>query len=273
MERRKELAVFLKTRRTQLTPQEVGLPETTRRRTPGLRREEVAQLAAVGLTWYTWLEQGRNISVSRQVLHGVARALQLSEVEQQHLFTLAKLTLPETIGSPVTQIDARVKLIVHDVTLPTLLINQRWDILDWNDAMQALSRNLVGNPKANILYNMLVHAESRKRLVNWEEQTKNAIGLFRAETSKFVETDWYLKLIADLTTESAEFRRWWPQQKICQAMNTPKHYRLRQVGDIHVATTFLNVQDCPHLKLVINTPVDKTSARKLTQLIAKPDLA
>jgi transcriptional regulator with XRE-family HTH domain len=267
MERRKELATFLKNRRVQLSPDEAGLPLTTRRRTPGLRREEVAQLASVGLTWYTWLEQGRNISVSPQVLRGVSRALQLSETEQRHLFELANLRMPEVLNPLVNSVDSRLAAIVNGFDgLPATLINQRWDILAWNDTAQALCGNYEGNLHNNVLYNMFVHPEARKRMVNWEEQAKSSLGLFRIEASKFIETDWYLKLIADLTVESLEFREWWPQQKICKIMGTSKHYDHPKVGDLYVDTTLLGVQDCPNLKLIVNTPTDKDSAYKLQLL-------
>jgi transcriptional regulator with XRE-family HTH domain len=267
MERRKELATFLKTRRVQLSPIEAGLPTTTRRRTPGLRREEVAQLASVGLTWYTWLEQGRNISVSPQVLRGVSRALQLSEAEQRHLFELANLRMPEVLNPLVNSVDSRVVAIVKGFDgLAATLINQRWDVLAWNDTAQELCGNYEGNANANILYNMFVHPEARKRMVNWEEQAKSLLGLFRIEASKFIETDWYLKLIADLTVESPEFLEWWPQQKICKIMGTSKHYNHPKIGELFIETTLLEVQDCPNLKIIVNTPIDEESARKLKLL-------
>lgn len=269
MERRKELATFLKTRRTQLTPEELGIPLTTRRRTPGLRREEVAQRAAVGLTWYTWLEQGRNISVSPQVLKGVSRALQLSTTEQQHLFSLAQLPLPGDIETLLYDVDPKLQTIVQGFgQLPASLINQKWDIIAFNDAVENLCANVKNKEQPNILYNMFVDPEARKRIINWETQAKSAIGLFRAETSKFIGAEWYLELIANLTAQSPEFREWWPNQTICQAMNIPKHYNHPEVGELSITTTMLNVQESPNLKLVVNTPIDDASHKKLALLAA-----
>ncbi len=271
MERRKELATFLKNRRTRITPDEAGIATTTRRRTPGLRREEVAQRAAVGITWYTWLEQGRNITVSPQVLHGIARALQFNTIEQRHLFALARLPIPEQIEELSYEITPKIQAIINGFgDLPVMLINQKWDVLAWNPLMQKLCGTLEGKTqgKRNILRIMFTDPQSRNRILNWEQQAKSSIGLFRSAKAKFVETEWYLELIANLTADSKEFREWWPRQTICQAMNTPKRYSHPdpRIGKLDVETTLLDVPEYPNLQLLINTPVNEQSRKKLTSL-------
>src|SRR5215472_154383 len=133
--RRTELAKFLRTRRERLSPEAFGLPSGTRRRTPGLRREELALLAGVGTTWYTWLEQGRAITVSKQVLESLARIVRLGAAERAHLFVLARDDLPAD-PFPLTQtIDPALQLIVDTMGVyPALVLNPRWDILAWNQA-------------------------------------------------------------------------------------------------------------------------------------------
>jgi transcriptional regulator with XRE-family HTH domain len=136
--RRGELAAFLRARRSRISPTDVGLPPGSRRRTPGLRREEVAQLAGIGVTWYTWLEQGRPIRASVQVLDAVARTLRLDQAEIEHLYRLADVP-----GAPVEAPVAEVPPALHEILrslepLPAMLLNARFDKLASNQAQQHL---------------------------------------------------------------------------------------------------------------------------------------
>src|SRR5579859_653641 len=135
--RRAELAAFLRTRRERVTPEQAGLPPGTRRRTPGLRREEVAQLSGVGVTWYTWLEQGRQINVSPQVLNAVARTLLLDQAEREHLYRLADVldaaTAAGAEGTGCEQVLPEVQEILDTLSpLPACVLNERFDLLAWN---------------------------------------------------------------------------------------------------------------------------------------------
>src|SRR5579872_1919297 len=137
--RRHSLGEFLRSRRARLSPGAVGLPEGVRRRTPGLRREEVAQLAGVGATWYTWLEQGREVRPSVEVLGALARALRLDPAERQHLFTLAGRPLPETRTVGPEHVGEPLKRMLASLTMqPAYVLGRRWDILAWNPAAAAL---------------------------------------------------------------------------------------------------------------------------------------
>ncbi len=269
MDRRKELATFLQSRRKQLTPEEMGLPATSRRRTPGLRREEVAQLAAVGQTWYTWLEQGRNIQVSAQVMLGVSRALRLTDTERRHIFDLAQLQVPENLEPPVFCTDVRLRSLVDGFkTLPAMVINQKWDILYSNRAMQDLCGCIEGKERPNALYNLLLDPVMKERLVNWESQAEAAIGLFRSQTAKFVGSEWHAELVDDLTNSSEEFKRLWSKQTVFKSIDESKQYNHPDVGELNLDTTLLAVQDCPNLMLIVNTPVDEVSAERLSALAA-----
>src|SRR5262245_17838156 len=127
--RREELAAFLRSRRERITPEQVGLPRGRRRRTPGLRREEVAQLAAVGVTWYTWLEQARDIQVSAQVLDAIARALQLDRSERAHLFALAGSADPSP-GSDCSGVTPALRMMLDRLEpYPACVQNSRYDVL------------------------------------------------------------------------------------------------------------------------------------------------
>src|SRR6185312_5250629 len=137
--RRAELADFLKARRAAIQPGDVGLPAGGRRRTPGLRREEVAALAGVGATWYTWLEQGRDVRASLDVLEAIARALRLTQAERTHLLLLGRGEQPPPCKSPAERVSSTLrKLIEHLGPNPAFILGRRWDYLAWNDAAVAL---------------------------------------------------------------------------------------------------------------------------------------
>src|SRR5579871_3349898 len=131
--RRREFGAFLRSRREGLAPEMVGLPEGTRRRTPGLRREEVALLARVGITWYTWLEQGRDVRASPEVLGALVRALRLNEAERQHLFALNGRTLPQRSTGPEIVPESLLRMLASLTAQPALVQGRRWDVLAWND--------------------------------------------------------------------------------------------------------------------------------------------
>src|SRR5277367_3361361 len=171
-ERRRAFAAFLRSRRERLVPSEVGLPNGFRRRTSGLRREEVAQLAGVGVTWYTWLEQGRRVSPSAEVLGALATALRLDAAERRHLFVLADRppALKREAGPEV--VDAPIRRMLASLGgQPAYVIGRRWDILAWNRAAAAVFGDyarLEGDER-NIMYLLFVDRSHRKLLLDWEE--------------------------------------------------------------------------------------------------------
>jgi len=180
-DRRRELGAFLRSRRARLRPADVGLPEWGVRRVPGLRREEVAQLANVGLTWYTWLEQGRQINASTQVLGAVARTLLLDPAEREHLFRLADV--PDAAGATgadggCEQVTADVQQILDAlVPLPASVLNERFDLLAWNAAYEVLWPSVVGREpcERNVLWLNFMHAECCHPYVNRDEQLSTLV--------------------------------------------------------------------------------------------------
>ena len=147
-ELRTELANFLRIRRSQLSPAEMGLPRTARRKTPGLRREEVAQLAGVGVTWYTWLEQGRDIHVSTQVLDSLAQTFRLTPAEKAHLFLLAGQASPAQPIPPKEHVSPFLhQFLEHLGTSPAYITGRRWDVLAWNLAACQVFANFATMPE------------------------------------------------------------------------------------------------------------------------------
>src|SRR5689334_2796484 len=178
MSSRDELAAFLRFRRERLTPDDVGLPGGGRRRTPGLRREEVATLAGVSTTWYTWLEQAREVTPSRQVLDALARTLQLSPAEHDYLCTLAgRSPAPVTEAGVHPTMRAFVESLVPN---PAYIANETWDVLAYNRAQGALIDEYDKRPveQRNVIWLMFNEPALRTRIVDWEGDARTMVAKF-----------------------------------------------------------------------------------------------
>jgi transcriptional regulator with XRE-family HTH domain len=270
-ERRKELAHFLRTRRERISPETVGLPGGSRRRTPGLRREELALVAGIGVTWYTSLEQGRAILVSTQVLESLARVLDLNAVERNHLFLLAREQQPADPYPFTSSVSPALQLILDRMGMyPAYVANPRWDLLAWNQAMMRVYTDFGALPlrERNILRLTFTHPLRRILLASWEKDAQGLLALFRASTERYVGEPWLKELVAELEFASPQFRAWWPHHAI-QATHTEKkelHHPL--VGRLVLQPATFQVTDAPDLRMVIYTPLaEANTAKKLAQLM------
>ncbi|QBD83460.1 XRE family transcriptional regulator [Ktedonosporobacter rubrisoli] len=272
-QRYQELGDFLRTRRARISPEQVGLPRGIRRRTPGLRREEVAQLAGVSVDWYTWLEQGREITVSTQVLESLARALHLAADERVHLFLLAHQQLPlerpalEETVSPTLQ-----HFLDHLGTSPAYVSGQRWDIIAWNEAACAVFgdfRAMRGRER-NAVWRTFTSATHRQLLVDWEGHARKLLAQFRASFGRMLGDPQLTELINDLLTASAEFRLWWPDHEILGTPEGQKALNHPQVGFLLLEHLTFQVYDAPELKVTVYTPINEADTpRKLQQLLTE----
>ena len=208
-----ELSDFLTRHRKKLNPAEVGLPSGGRRRTPGLRREEVAGLAGVGLTWYTWFEQGRDIQVSETFLLNVARALRLDDAECSHLFLLAHRRPPPPEAHQLSCVTPLIQQLLDDlVARPAYVINLRWDVVAWNAAADRLFGFGARNREArNILRIVFADPDMRRRLPTWRDDAPKLLAQLRYDFAVAPDDPSMLTLIQDLKHFSADFRRWWEQ--------------------------------------------------------------
>lgn len=208
---RKELTEFLLHHRHKLTPADVGLPVTSRRRTPGLRREEVATLAGVGLTWYTWFEQGRDIQVSESFLLGVSHALKLDDAECCHLFLLAHQRPPPPEAYQWQSVPTLIQTLMDDLTTrPAYVINLRWDLIAWNAAADALFALTGREPhERNVLRLVFADPGLRRQLPEWREEAPKLLAHFRCDLATAPEDPAMLGLIDELSRLSPDFRRWW----------------------------------------------------------------
>ncbi|MFI8978655.1 helix-turn-helix transcriptional regulator [Ectopseudomonas khazarica] len=209
---RQELSEFLQLHRRKLGPADVGLPATGRRRTPGLRREEVAALAGVGLTWYTWFEQGRDIGVSESFLLRVAKALRLDDAECCHLFLLAHGRPPPAQAYQWPSVSPLIQQLMDDLReRPAYVINLRWDVIAWNQAADRLfgfaSRALQ---ERNFIRMVFATPELRTRLPEWREDARRLLAHFRCDLAVAPRDDPGIVALTDeLQRLSADFRLWW----------------------------------------------------------------
>lgn len=269
-ERRKELAHFLRTRRQRLSPEAVGLPAGSRRRTPGLRREELALAAGIGVTWYTRLEQGRSITASPQVLESLVRVFGLDAAERNHLFILAREQQPAD-PFPLTGIISPALQYILDTMgiCPAYIANPRWDMIAWNQAMCHVYTDFSMLPlhERNIPRYMLTNQRQRALFDHWEKEARGMLALFRTSTERYVGEPWFKALVADLEQISPEFRIWWPNHDIQAAHSGPKVLNHPLVGRLVLQSNSLQVVDAPDLRLVIYTPLpEANTAQKLAKL-------
>src|SRR5471032_1128741 len=176
----KALGAFLRAQRERTMPQDVGLPTSARRRTSGLRREELAQISGISTTWYTWIEQGRDVSISPATLDRMAVALRLEAAAREYLFSLAAVKDPQARLAADAP-DARVSACVNQLTCPGYLLDSAWNVLTWNpQAGQLFSGWLGVDPQPNLLRFMFLHPLARTLVVDWSERAKRVVAEFRA---------------------------------------------------------------------------------------------
>lgn len=268
--RRHELAAFLRHRREHITPEQVGLPRGTRRRTPGLRREEVAQLASVGVTWYTWLEQARDIQVSVQVLDALARTLLLDRSERTHLFQLADATDPKpaTVCRVVTP--ALQAMLDQLDPIPACLQNSRYDILAYNRTYGMLLCDLDAVPPEdrNCMVLSYTHEPWRSSIVHLEETHRLMAARFRGSMAGHLADPTWKMLLRRLRAESPEFCDVWDRHEVGGASPRRKEFRNAHVGRLTVDHTDLWLGPSTGPRMVTYAPADEESREKLEKLYA-----
>jgi transcriptional regulator with XRE-family HTH domain len=233
---RHELAGFLRSRRERITPPEVGLPAGPRRRTQGLRREEVAVLAGVSPTWYTYLEQGRNIQPSREVLDSLAKVLRLSEDERRYMHSLVHGAV--ITASPLDADVSRNDLLKQIVALhenspyPVYAGDHYCDLVAWNPAAVEWYDDWGALPgeERNILRWMLLSPVARERLVDWEDDTRDAVARWRGESARHTADPVLQARVAELSRLSPDFRAWWGQHHVVEHRSRIRRVRHGRFG-------------------------------------------
>ncbi|MCZ8514687.1 helix-turn-helix transcriptional regulator [Paenibacillus filicis] len=267
------LSAFLKARRAKILPQSVGLPAGTRRRTPGLRREEVAQLAGVSSTWYTWLEQGRDIKVSASVLDCVASALQLNIDERKYLFSLAIETGSgaSPLREELPEISPSLRTILQELrACPTIISDRRCRIVGWNQAASHVFLNFdeIPEEQRNMIRLLFTRKELQRLAVNWEHFASGFLAIFRAYYGQYVEDEWYERFLEEMKAAHPDFHRLWEESKVSSAPEVLIEFRHAKAGKMLFQLTSLQVQGNTDLRCSIYTPApDSSTEHKLRQLM------
>jgi transcriptional regulator with XRE-family HTH domain len=257
---RHELARFLRTRRERVSPEQVGLPASPRRRTLGLRREEVAVLAGLSPTWYTYLEQARAIRPSPETLDSLARVLQLTEDERQYLHQLAlghvkaeRAVAPKAV---VNSLITDLVRIAGDSPYPLYAINHACEVIAWNapaitwytdwSAVDGIARNMA--------WWLLTSPEARERIVDWADDARDIVGRLRALSPRYTLDPQFNELITHLQAESEEFRRWWLDHEVRGQRLRTRRFRLKDFGIRSMRLVVVHPADDPGVTMAFHLP-------------------
>ncbi|AZS71736.1 transcriptional regulator [Streptomyces lydicus] len=270
--RRGELAAFLRLRRERITPADVGLPGGPRRRTPGLRREEVAQRAGVGVAWYTWLEQGRAINPSVQVLDAIARALLLGPAEREHLHRLAGVPGAAACSPARQPLPSEAQTILDALNpLPAGMVSAGYDLLAFNDAYAALDPRMVLLPPAdrNVLWRLFTADEESQPLVDWEREVSFMVGQLRAEFGRRLHDPHWQAYIRKLSGASPLFVEMWARHDVTAPVTHRKRFRTADGREVTITATGFTTTAVPDAKVWIYTPADGEAVRVLGELLGR----
>ncbi|MFI6001347.1 helix-turn-helix transcriptional regulator [Streptomyces sp. NPDC051366] len=260
-------------RRARITPTQAGLPDGgARRRTPGLRREEVAVLAGVGVSWYQWLEQGRDITVSPQVLDSVGRVLKMTSAERRHLYVLAGLNPPALEVAPADRdmCQGLKRLIDAWMPFPAHIMDAYWNTVLYNDAA-ALVLGMRPEIVQNCLIAFFTDPIYRARSRHWEEIACNVVAQYRAACSEWPQDEGFRAVIEEAREVSPEFSELWDQRDIRPGGQMQKEIEHPVVGTLFVESTQLRVPARPDLSIVLHTPLPSTDTAEKLEWLASAE--
>jgi len=266
----KQLGRYLRDRRAKVDPKALGFP-MTRRRTPGLRREEVAQRAHVSATWYTWLEQGRGGLPSVDVLDRIARALMLTASEREHLFLIAFGHPPEVRYQANDGISPRLQRVLEAFgNCPAFIRTATWDVVAWNQAARALFGYDTEQPeRVNLLRRIFMDSEARTVQADWPGVARFAVAAFRADTARAGATANVQALVSELQRQSPEFDALWRAGDVQTHGEATKQLQHPKAGLLTLEYSAFSVDGRPDLSLVVYNPATPKDAKRIVQLTRK----
>jgi transcriptional regulator with XRE-family HTH domain len=252
-DQRRLLGAFLRTHRERLAPHAAGLVAGARRRTPGLRREEAAQLAGVSATWYTWLEQGRDVSASPEVLARVAHGLQLTRAERAYLFELAGRRDP---AAPAAAADAPPGLAEATGRFdgPAYGLDRCWNAVCWNPAAERLFEGWLAGPERNLIRWVFRDPAARRLIVDWPNRVRRLLAEFRADFSRSLSDPQMRRLVETLRAEDATFAACWDEQAVLGREGGLRRFDHSQDGPLDFEQLSFQPADRPDCKLVLLVP-------------------
>ena len=265
---RVQLSEFLKSCRARLPPTAVGLPPAGRRRTPGLRREDVAALAGLSATWYTWLEQGRDVRASDRVLESLSRTLRMSAEERDYLFSLAQHRSAPTLPARELEISPAVRRTLDALNLPALAMTPRWDVIYWNRMMTATIRDYGAMPlqDRNLIKILMMSPERRALADDYEGMSRRILSKLRVDYGQAGADPHFDALIDEMNEICPMFRQLWRSPEITGHSEGVHPERHPKLGVITFAHSSYVVEGAPALRVVIYAPYDPESAAKVDQL-------
>ncbi len=234
-----------------------------------MRREEVAQLAGIGITWYTWLEQGRPIHVSIQVIESLSRTLLLDKQERIHLYLLANQPLPVDIPEYRGTVSPILQHFLDSLLFsPSLVVDQRWNVIAWNKAACLLLGDFskMNARERNIVWAMFTDEKFKQLYVDWSMHAKGLLGRFRSTCGQYIEDSWLVQFIDDLKHQSTEFNSWWSLHEIKGSSGVYKQLNHPVAGILDFEVSNFEVADNSGLTLIAHTPLSDT-AEKMKSLI------
>ena len=254
--RRRELGEFLRSHRERLTPAMLGLDPGMRRRTPGLRREEIAQLAGVSATWYSWIEQGRDVSVSAAALMRLARAMRFTAAERAYLFELSGNRDPESAAeAPAGFAPDELPALLAAIVTPAYVLDRAWTALAWNGAAERLFVGWLDGPERNLLRYVFLSPLARQLIADWEVRAVRLAAEFRADYSRHLGAPDTRELIDGLRAESAFFEQAWQAHDVTEREGGLRTFTLPTGGLLSFRQTTLLPARHHDTKLVVLTPI------------------
>lgn len=257
--RRKELAGFVKAKRTSLTPAQLGLPDTSRRRrVKGLRREELAEAAGISVAWLSWMEQARDIQISEATLDRLSRALLLDDAERTHLFRSAGHAVPPPSGEQSGQALSCIQDLLDSMEPnPSYAMNALWDIVAWNNSATAVIHDFtkMADRERNFVRLVFASHQFRQTYLNWEDVALCTLAHFRTDSIDHTADIRWLSIVEDMTRKSEEFRKWWPRHNVVWPSSSLKDLDHPTMGRLLFNSLDLELQRPARLRIVTYIPV------------------
>ncbi|MDT8700365.1 helix-turn-helix transcriptional regulator [Kluyvera ascorbata] len=247
------LGTFLRVKRENTSPEMLGIPVLSRRRTKGLRREEVAQMSGISTTWYTWLEQGRDITVSAQTLSGIAFALKLKPAEREYLFLLAHKSDP--LIEQVPAVEQTILSAVYAVSEPCYLLDLTWQVLSWNKGAETLFKGFLDSEKSpNMMHFMFLNPLARTLVDNWEVRARRIVAELRSDAIHYPNDTTLNAFVQQMSENSSDFREFWSQQQVIVREGGARVFHHATRGDLTYRQLSWQLASNRALKMIMLVP-------------------
>jgi len=251
-EQRRALGAFVRAQREKLVPASIGLPAGSRRRAHGLRREEVAQLSGLSTTWYTWIEQGRDVSASPMALARLSDALQLNRAERAYLFELAGRRDPDQRKEEVADVPAVLLACVETIASPAYVLDRGWTARCWNSQAERLFAGWLDRPgDRNLLRFIFLEPAARSLICDWQERARRVVAEFRADCSAHLDDPSVRGLVEGLRHRSPEFMRLWNEQVVLGREGGERTFHHPVDGFVRFEQVTFKLASQPDLKLTM----------------------